>query len=479
MIPVSIPTRFSLRPLLLTLTAAFGLILAAPVLNARTAADSAQQDDRLAALERENAALRAEMDKVLAELATLRSAPASSDDARLQALEKENAELARRIDVVADELQRARTSDIVPEIKGSEHGLGPAASKVYQAQSGVTIGGYGELLYENPAGDAATDEFDLLRAVLYFGYKFDEHFVFNSEIEFEHAGEEVSVEFAYLDYLHDPALNFRAGNVLVPMGFLNEMHEPTTFLSTHRPSIERFIIPSTWHENGIGVFGDAGSFSYRAYLVNGFDAADFRAAGLRDGRQNGSEAQAEDLALVGRLDYTATAGLLVGGSAYRGDSGQKLQTGVSGAGNDIDAATTIVEAHVEYKARGWHVRALGAMAEVDDVADLNAALGLVGSASIGEKLDGYYVELGYDLMRCLAPESAQSLTPFVRWESFDTQSDVPSGFTSDPANDVDIATIGVSYKPAERIVIKADYQDFDDADGRGVDLFSVSLGYIF
>ncbi len=477
MIPSAIPTRLFLCPMVLPLAAAFGLMLATPALGARAGTDATQQDDRLSALERENAALRAQMDKVLAELATLRSAHASSDDARLQSLERENAELTRRIDVVADELQRTRASSIVPQIKGSEHGLGPAASKIYQAQSGVSIGGYGEILYENPTGDSASDEFDLLRAVLYVGYKFDDHFVFNSEIEFEHGGDEVSVEFAYIDYLHDPALNFRGGNVLIPMGFMNEMHEPTTFLSTHRPSVERFILPSTWHENGVGAFGDAGGFSYRAYVVNGLDAEGFSAAeGLREGRQGGQEAQAEELALVGRLDYTATPGLLIGGSAYHGDSGQTLQTA---GGSDIDAATTILEAHVEYKAQGWQFRALAAQAEVDDVVDLNAALALVGSDSIGEKLDGYYVELGYDLMRCFAPEGAQSLTPFVRWESLDTQAEVPSGFTSNPANDIDIATIGVSYKPTEHIVIKADYQDVDDDAGSTADLFSVSLGYIF
>ncbi len=225
---VSIRTRSAMFSV--PLTAALGLTLMAPAWAAGERAGAAQQDDRLATLERENAALRAQMERVLAELANLRNARASVDEARLQALEQENLELARRIDIVATELQRAQASEVVPQIQGSEHGLGPAASKIYQAQSGVSIGGYGELMYENPAGDAATDEFDLLRAVLYFGYKFDEHFVFNSEIEFEHAGEEVAVEFAYLDYLHDPALNFRAGNVLVPMGFLNEMHEPTTLL---------------------------------------------------------------------------------------------------------------------------------------------------------------------------------------------------------------------------------------------------------
>src|SRR5690606_5504586 len=117
------------------------------------------------------------------------------------------------------------------------------------------------------------------------------------EIEFEHAstgqGGEVSVEFAYLDYLATPHLGVRAGMVLVPMGFVNELHEPTTFLGTTRPLTESTIIPTTWRENGAGVFGDIGDFSYRAYVINGLDAVGggssraggFSAAGLRGGRQ--------------------------------------------------------------------------------------------------------------------------------------------------------------------------------------------------
>ena len=134
----------------------------------------------------------------------------------------------------------------------------------------------------------------------------------------------MSVEFAALDYLYHPALNFRAGLVLVPMGFVNEVHEPPFFLGTQRPTPERAIIPSTWRENGVGIYGELGEgrLQYRAYAVNGFDASGFTSSGLRGGRQKGSRAKANDLGFVGRVDFEPLAGWLVGGSYYRGDSGQ-------------------------------------------------------------------------------------------------------------------------------------------------------------
>jgi hypothetical protein len=259
------------------------------------------------------------------------------------------------------------------------------------------------------------------------------------------------------------------------------LHEPTTFPSTHRPETERFLLPSTWREVGFGAFGDVGPFSYRTYVINAFDAEGFGAAGLRGGRQNGSEAEAEDFAWVGRLDYTGAPGLLAGVSAYWGDTGQDLETA---GGDGIDGTTAVVDLHAEYRWRGLRARALWAHAEVDDVEDLNAAIGLAGDQSIGEELDeeldGWYVELGYDVFSAWRTESRQALTPFVRYESLDTQDEVPDGFSSNPANDREIWTVGLAWNPIEQIVVKTDYQDRSaSGDASASDVFSISLGFIF
>ncbi|MGK2856546.1 MAG: hypothetical protein ACSLFQ_05010 [Thermoanaerobaculia bacterium] len=400
----------------------------------------------------------------------------------------ELAEVRGQIEVLAREIEslKLQQTKVVDTADTGQYGLGAAASKVYRAEPGLSFGGYGEMLYENYSSEAddgaasgKTDQLDFLRAILYAGYKFSDKVIFNSEIEFEHATTsnnvgEVSVEFAYLDFLVRPEFNVRAGMVLLPVGFINELHEPTAFLGARRPQVEQRIIPTTWRENGAGFFGDAGDFTYRAYVVNGFDSSKFTASGLRDGRQKGAKAKAEDFAIVGRLDWHPVEGFLLGASAYSGDSGQGRQV----AGEEIGGNVTMTELHAEWKYRGLTMRALRASTSVDDVALLNQANGLTGNRSIGEEQDGWYAEVGYDVTSVfLLGQSA--LIPYYRYEEFNTQKDVPAGYTVNPANDVEISTFGIAWKPIPQAVIKVDYQDIDDGANKGVNQVNAALGYIF
>jgi hypothetical protein len=164
-------------------------------------------------------------------------------------------------------------------------------------------------------------------------------------------------------------------------------------------------------------------------------------------------------------------GLTLGASAYQGDSAQDL------SGVDLD--TAIYEGHADWRWRGVHLRGLVTQAGLDDVDQLNAALGLAGNASVGEELEGYYVELGYDVLGALRPESGQALEPFVRYEAYDTQSEVPGGFASNPANDVEVTTFGVAWKPHHQIVIKLDWMDVDNDAGTGQDQLNAAIGYVF
>ncbi len=400
------------------------------------------------------------------------------------------AELGRRVDILAREIEGMTLGEAATASKSAApRGLGRSAGKVYGVDHGVSIGGYGEMLYQNFAEErddnipsGKTSELDFLRAVLYVGYKFSDRWLFNSEIEFEHAntdkGGEVAVEFAYIDALWRPQVNLRAGLVLLPVGLINELHEPTVFLGARRPAVERSIIPTTWRENGVGMYGDAGPLSYRTYVVNGLDASGFSAEeGIREGRQEGAETKAHDLAWVGRLDLVEVPGLLAGGSVYTGNSGQ----GLTGAGGgEIAARTTLVEGHGEWKWQGLELRGLGAQVTIDDVAALNAAHpdSLTGAESIGEKLIGGYVQVGYDLMSRW-PHGEQALVPFVRWEKLNIQDEVPAGFSSDPSNDAEILTVGATYRPIDSVVIKADYQNLRNEAESATDQFNAALGYIF
>ncbi len=397
----------------------------------------------------------------------------------------DSTELARRIDALARELEDLKLGPVAapPE---SRHGFGPAASKVYSAANGVSFGGYGEMLVQSPKGETAS--IDLLRQILYVGYKFDEHLLFNSEIEFEHASTElkgsVSVEFGYLDALVRPAFNVRAGLVLVPMGFLNELHEPPIFLGTHRPETERRIVPSTWRANGVGVFGaPAGGWTYRAYLMEslrsvggtgenaGFDPEE----GLRDGRQNGSEALFENVAGTLRVDWQG-AGALVGGSAFRGGTAQGATTPTNQA---FDATTTVWEAHAQLRRAGLRLRGLVAGADVQDAAAINAVRGFTGDESVGSNLLGWYAEAGYEVWSRLHPGSRYEIVPYLRYEALDTQREVPAGFARNRANDATSTTAGAAFFPHPQVVVKGDYQwNSNDAD-TGVDQWNCAVGFLF
>src|SRR6185295_13545200 len=371
-------------------------------------AQSSSTEERVRDLERQ-------VEQLKAEIAAMKSGGESTEADRL-------AEVERRLEVLAGEIEKLKIGEAAVAADESKNGFGPAASKIYRTERGLSVGGYGEAIYQQVDEEAkeeeevSGDQFDLRRAVIYVGYKWSDRILFNSEVEFEHAGEEVSVEFAYLDFLWRPQLNFRAGLLLMPVGFLNELHEPTVFLGADRPDVEQRILPTTWKENGFGLFGEAGPFTYRTYIVDGLNAEGFTDDGLRGGRQGGSEAKAEDLAWVGRLDYTGLPGFLAGGSVYTGKSGQGLETA---SGRQLGVRTTIAEGHLEWRWRGLEFRTLGVRAELDDVAELNEALGLEGDESIGEKLKGFYLQLGYDLLAGRA--AGKALIPFARWESFNTQ----------------------------------------------------------
>jgi hypothetical protein len=417
-------------------------------------------------------------------LGTLCATPAAAQERDTTNLKQ----IREQLEAITRELEELRLGkDVVVEADTGVYGFGPAASKIYKVRQGVSFGGYGEVLYENFAGSREDDQpsgevdrIDALRAILYAGYKFSDRILFNSELEFEHGSTEdggsVSIEFAYLDYRVSPRFGVRAGLLLPPMGFINERHEPPTFLGARRPETERQIIPSTWRENGIGVFGAAGDVSYRAYLVNGFDATGFAADGLRDGRQNGAEAAAENFGAVGRVDYDGVLGLTVGTSAYVGNSGQGAVL-PSDPTRTVSAQTFIWDLHGEYKVRGFDLRGLLALATLDDAAEINELNTLTGPASVGERMVGYYFQGGYDVLR--GSRSGQQLLPYLRYERVNTQDKVPDGFLADPATDRSLVTVGAMWKPVPNVSLKADYQIVSNDADTGVNQLNVNLGYLF
>lgn len=417
-------------------------------------------------------------------------------------------EVDRKIEILTRELEKSKLGEAAaePVYKGA-FGLAPAASKVYHVNRGVSIGGYGEMVFQDWNGErddgAASNrksELDFLRTIIYVGHKFNDKILFNSEIEFEHATTgggsnargEVSVEFAYLDFIASEQLGARAGLVLAPIGIINEVHEPTTYHGARRPNVEQDIIPTTWRENGVGVFGKLGPFSYRSYIMSGLQASSstltgsssglagvngFSAgSGLRNGRSKGAKSVVEDWAWVGRLDFDGIPGTQIGGSYYIGDAGQDIQ---NAQGMEIEVPVTLWEVHGLTEYRGLELRGLYSKVTVDDVAQLNVikGLGASGTGSIGEEMFGGYVEAAYDILPLFG--SKQYLAPFVRWERIDTQQKVPSGYSKNPANSRTEYTFGLTYKPIPNTVVKVDFQNVDNQSGTGIDKFNAAVGYHF
>lgn len=410
----------------------------------------------------------------------LLACPAFAQEAPTDARMKE---LERKVEILSRELEAQKTGSAMPEAKETgSHGLAPAASKVYESKGGLSIGGYGEMLYENfdsklenGTYSSKANTIDFLRQIVYVGFKFSDRIVFNSEIEFEHAktatgsAGEVAVEFAYLDYLLNPAFNIRAGMMLVPLGFVNELHEPPAYLGAKRPAVESTIIPTTWRENGVGVHGELpGRLSYRVYLMNGLDASKFAATGIRGARQNGSKALAESLAFTGRLDWNVLPGTTLGAGFYTGNSNQ------ADLGEPI--RTTLWELHGEYRARGFQVRGL-----FTRMTNSESGLSPLAAAStvkrLGTRQFGGYLEGGYDVLSSL--DSRQALIPYVRWERLNSQQAVVTGITADLANDQTLLTTGVAYKPIPQIAVKVDFTRNENHALTGRNQFNLALGYYF
>jgi len=407
------------------------------------------------------------------------AADGATDDERMERVEA-------KVDALADEVGRLESIFAVPEELEFESfaGLGPAASKVYKRESGLSIGGYGEVrlrTFHGQGDQDRNDVFDALRAIVYVGYKFNEKWVFNSELEFEHAGSggggSVSTEFLTIDYLHRDELNFRAGVLLIPMGFVNEIHEPNFFYGSERPEVERQIMPSTWRENGAGIFGTiADRVHYRIYVVNGFDGEGFDAGGLRGGRQKASRALSDDFAFVGRVDVDVADGLLVGGSVYAGQSGQEQRAATEASAGELlpDLMTHVYEIHAQYKGNGFSLRGLWSEAFIDEAGAHNRILG----SGLASRMQGWYVEGGYDILP-LFVDTKQTLEPFFRFSNLDTQHKTPDGVIRDATQDVNIYTAGLHYRPIPQVVFKVDYRRFDQRSGSRANEVQALVGYVF
>lgn len=338
-------------------------------------------------------------------------------------------------------------------------------------QKGLTVGGYGEVHYNRATGKNA--ELDVHRVVMLFGYKFNERTQFITELEFEHV-KEVYVEQAFLQYSVTDNVNVRAGLMLVPMGIVNEYHEPTTFNGVERPSMDKSIIPSTWREIGLGVSGrwNEASLRYQAYMFNGFVSKNGSkllggSNGFRNGRQKGAESMMNNVNFSGKLDYYGLPGLRLGLSGYFGRT-QSERAIQDIAGSDVGVAMLGLDARYAYQrftARGQFIHA-----SVSDSKEYNAYYG----SDLGSALQGWYLETAYNL---LPQDKKQQLFAFARYEDYDTHASTEGGLVKNLAYDRNEWTFGLTYKVAPGAAFKADYQFKNNAVVGGQTIKQLNLGF--
>ena len=318
------------------------------------------------------------------------------------------------------------------------------------------ISGYMDFHFNQPI-DQGVGVIDFHRFVVILSHRFSDRVRFVGELELEHAvieggeeGGELELEQAYIDFLVQPALNFRAGMMLVPVGIINERHEPPVYHGVERPFVDTVIVPTTWFEAGAGITGSFGrGFRYRAYAMAPLDAMAFTAEeGLRDASQHGSEAQVRNVAFTGRLEYLGVRGLQTGISFWRGN------TGFNAPG--IDTRVGLVEVDARFSRGRFEGRAQHAdvfIAGADRINELvTRSTGV--DPNVAERLRGSYVEAAY---RVLPSTFAHDAAVFVRYENFDTQYRMPPGRVKLPQFDRDAWVVGATYWVDPDVALKFDY----------------------
>ena len=350
--------------------------------------------------------------------------------------------------------------------------------------SATAIGGYGELTLNAPS--IGPSVVDLRRLVLFVGHNFNERIRFYSELEVEHAVAssadqgEFEVEQAYLDGLFNRHFNLRAGLIIMPVGIINVYHEPPTFNGVDRPDVDVLVIPSTWREAGFGAFGElAPGLSYQLYVTSSFNANGFTAeSGIAEGHQEAQLAYAGNFGAVGRLTFEPVLATIFGVSAYGGTSGNTLRDTVG------RVPLGLFEADARTRYRGFTARAELAFLFIGDTGALNTAFTTgapeqMNAIAVASQLRGGYVEAGYDLLRLLAPATAQDVTLFFRYDYANTQAAVAAGFLANPAFIRYTQTVGLVYRPIPEIGIKADYRRHEFGAGPSYNEFAAALTWMF
>jgi hypothetical protein len=413
------------------------------------------------------------------------------------------ADLARRLDQLAAELaavkaqlaqmqqqqqqqQQQRAAPVAAAPASAPAAVvanAPAAAPAAAAPSepATVLTSYGELNYNRPTHANQNAQADMRRFVLGYQHRFDDKTKVVTELEVEHGVSsasdpgEVEVEQAYVERQLTPNLAMRAGLFLMPVGLLNENHEPTAFYGVERNFVETAIIPSTWREGGVQLIGNFDNgLTLQGGITTGFDLNKWDAAStegkespLGSIHQELALAKSHDLAAFAALNWRGIPGLLLGGSLFSGQATHAQAV--------ASARVTLWDVHARWTPGSWDFSTVYTRGTISNTAELNAAL--VGNPTlIPKSFDGFYVQGAYKAWS----HEDYALSPFVRWEQFNTAksyADLGAGLTPEAARAERVVTLGANFQVSQGIVLKADYQRF--RENTELNRFNLGLGWSF
>lgn len=456
---MTLDSRFALRPL-----AAALLTLGCGLAQAQDAGESA--------LMRRLDQLAAELAAVKAELATLQqqqrapAAPAAPVAAAPAVAAPAAAPAGGRVRTALDDAPGgARYSVAVPSA----------------GEPSTVLGGYGEINYNRPKNSAKDTRADLRRAVIGIQHRFDERTKVVTELEVEHAvssatdAGEVALEQAYVEHQFTPGWAGRAGLFLLPLGLINENHEPTAYYGVERNFVETAIIPSTWREGGVQAVGSFDNgLTLQGGVATGFNIGAWDSTSASEGRQSPlgsihqelSQANARDLSVFGALNWRGVPGLQLGGGLFTGGASQ---------GQTSRSRVTLWDLHARWTPGRWDLAAIYARGSITGTAALNASR-TGDPVLIPRSFDGGYLQAAYKLWE----GHGYALKPFVRWERFNTArsfADLGPGVTPQAQPSERVLTAGANFNIGSGVVLKADYQKFHL--DRTLDRFDLGLGWSF
>ncbi len=362
-----------------------------------------------------------------------------------------------------------------------------------EAWNRLSLWGYGEVYYAAPVHRPDQTQADLARAVFGIGYRFDDKTRFNSEYEVEHAVAsaddpgEMELEQFYVEHNFSDRLGARAGLFLIPAGFLNESHEPTNFYGVQRNFVETLIIPSTWREGGLSLFGSTDiGLDWNIGLTTGLDLSKWNftpeaplytsALGLINSGVAPMQATHQELALANArhlsqyaaLNWRGMPGLTLGGTVF---SGQAVPADV----NIGSQRVTLWETHARWQPGKWDLQALYARGSIGNAGAANALF--PGTANpMPTRFDGGYVQAAYQLWQ----GQGMRLAPFARWEKYDLGArydGIAPGYAATPTAPVPnpsapttleyfaqprdtVTTLGANFYLNPNVVFKIDFQRF-------------------